>query len=410
MNFNKSYSESPIRSTLRFKDFRWLWIGSFGSFLAMNIQMITRSWLALKLTDNNPLLLATVMASFALPMTIFSLLGGALADRLPRRNLIIFSQSGNAILTLCIAILDMTGNIELWHLLIIGVINGSMMAINMPSRQAILSDIVPDKLLMNAIALNTSSMNLTRVIGPAIAGFLIIIIDTSGVFLLVSLIYILTALSMSMVKAGSKPISSTKKRTILSDIKEGILYVSKDDTRRNIMLMLFVPVLFGFSYFSLLPAWATEALNAQSDGLGIIMMAMGIGALTGSLIIAYIKNLDSKGKILLCTCSIWGLLLAIFAQTNSYYIAIPLVILIGIFSSIFMSLNTTLLQTNSEPEKLGRVMSVSMMSFGLMPLSSIPFGALALITGTSNSLSLSGLLLLTITILFFIFNHKLRKL
>jgi len=186
----------------------------------MNIQMITRSWLALKLTDNNPLLLATVMASFALPMTIFSLLGGALADRLPRRNLIIFSQSGNAILTLFIAILDMTGNIELWHLLIIGVINGSMMAINMPSRQAILSDIVPDKLLMNAIALNTSSMNLTRVIGPAIAGFLIIIIDTSGVFLLVSLIYILTALSMSMVKTGRKPISSSKKRTILSDIKE----------------------------------------------------------------------------------------------------------------------------------------------------------------------------------------------
>ena len=411
MNFTKPYSksESPIRTTLRFKDFRWLWVGSFGSFLAMNIQMITRSWLALKLTDNNPLLLAIVMASFALPMTIFSLLGGALADRLPRRNLIIFSQSGNAILTLCVAILDMTGKIEIWHLLIIGIINGSMMAINMPSRQAILSDIVPDKLLMNAIALNTSSMNLTRVIGPAIAGFLIIIIDTSGVFLLVSLIYILTALSMSMVKTGRKPISSSTERTILSDIKEGILYVANDKTRRNIMLMLFIPVLFGFSYYSLLPSWATEALDAQSDGLGIILMAMGLGALTGSLIIAYIKNLDSKGKILLSTCSIWGLLLAIFAQTNSYYFAIPLVILIGIFSSIFMSLNTTLLQTNSEPEKRGRVMSVSMMSFGLMPLSSIPFGALALITGTSNSLSLSGLLLLTITILFFIFNHKLRE-
>ena len=412
MNSSKQYSksESPIITTLKYRDFRWLWIGSFGSFLAMNIQMITRSWLALQLTDNNPLLLAMVMASFALPMTVFSLLGGALADRLPRRSLIVFSQSGNAIMTLFIAILDMTGNIELWHLLIIGVLNGSMMAINMPSRQAILSDIVPDKLLMNAIALNTSSMNLTRVIGPAIAGFLIIIIETSGVFLIVSIIYVLTALSMSMVNAGKTPIKISKKSTITSDIKEGILYVINDKTRRNIMLMLFIPVLFGFSYYSLLPAWATEALDAQSDGLGIIMMGMGLGALTGSLIIAYIKKINSKGKALLLACSTWGLLLAIFAQSNSYYMAIPLVIFIGIFSSVFMSLNTTLLQSSSEPDKRGRVMSVSMMSFGLMPLSSIPFGALALITGTSNSLSLSGLILLALTILFFIFNDRLRNL
>ena len=100
MNSSKQYSksESPIITTLKYRDFRWLWIGSFGSFLAMNIQMITRSWLALQLTDNNPLLLAMVMASFALPMTVFSLLGGALADRLPRRSLIVFSQSGNAII------------------------------------------------------------------------------------------------------------------------------------------------------------------------------------------------------------------------------------------------------------------------------------------------------------------------
>ena len=215
---------------------------------------------------------------------------------------------------------------------------------------------------------------------------------------------------MSMVNAGKTPIKISKKSTITFDIKEGILYVINDKTRRNIMIMLFIPVLFGFSYYSLLPAWATEALNAQSDGLGIIMMGMGLGALTGSLIIAYIKKINSKGKALLFACSIWGLLLAIFAQSNSYYIAIPLVIFIGIFSSVFMSLNTTLLQSSSEPDKRGRVMSVSMMSFGLMPLSSIPFGALALITGTSNSLSLSGLILLALTILFFIFNDRLRNL
>ncbi len=154
--------------------------------MAMNMQMITRGWLVLRLADDSPLALSLVMVSFAFPLTFVSLLGGALADRIPRKSMIMLSQGGNAIMTLLLATLDITGLIEFWHLLAIGVVNGSMFAFNMPSRQAIISEIVPVSRLMNAISLNNSGMNLARAIGPAVAGVLIIYLDTAGVFYLIT--------------------------------------------------------------------------------------------------------------------------------------------------------------------------------------------------------------------------------
>ena len=230
---------SPIFETLQIPDFRWIWIGSFISFMAMNMQMITRGWLVLRLENDSPLALVLVMVSFAAPMTVVSLLGGALADRFPKKNLIIISQSANAVMTFVLAMMDASGMIWFGAVLIIGVINGSMMAINMPSRQAIISDIVPENKLMNAVALNNSAMNLTRIIGPAIAGFLIIFIDTSGVFYLISVIYVLSALSLLMVKTNAVQAKGAKK-SVGKDIFEGLRYVWSDVNLRGLILMAFL--------------------------------------------------------------------------------------------------------------------------------------------------------------------------
>ncbi len=188
--------QSPTFESLQISDFRWAWIGGFGSFTAMNMQMITRAWLVLRLADDSPLKLALVMMTFALPMTFVSLIGGALADRIPRKRMVILSQTGNVIMVAFVGVLDFTGVIEFWHLLLIGLVNGSLAAFNMPSRMAIISDIVPEKSLMNAISLSNSGMNVTRIFGPALAGILIIYIGTSGVFFLISGIYLVSVFSM----------------------------------------------------------------------------------------------------------------------------------------------------------------------------------------------------------------------
>ena len=367
--------------------------------MAMNMQMITRGWLVLRLENDSPLALVLVMVSFAAPMTVVSLVGGALADRFPKKNLIIVSQSGNAVMTFGLAMLDASGEIWFGAVMIIGVINGSMMAINMPSRQAIISDIVPESKLMNAVALNNSAMNLTRIIGPAIAGFLIVFIDTSGVFYLISAIYVLSALSLLMVKTNSVQARSTKK-SVGKDIFEGLRYVWNDVHLRGLILMAFLPSLFGFTLFALLPVWAREALNVNSSDLGILMTMMGVGALIGTLGLAAVRKFDRRGILLLGLGVFWGITLVGLANSMIFPVAVPFLIIIGLVSSIYMSLNMTLTQLSATPEMRGRVMSIMMMTFGLMPIGALPFGTIAEYIGTANSLTISGILLSLLTLAF----------
>ena len=379
------------------------------SFIAMNMQMITRSWLILRVTNDSPLALTAVTLTFALPMTLVSPFAGALADRLSRRKLIAISQLLTAFFTCVLGVLDITQLVNYWHIMLIGVFNGSFMAINMPSRQALISDVVPDKSLMNAISLNNSSMNLTRVLGPAFAGLLILLIDTAGVFFIVSVIYLLSALSVTLITAQNFN-KSPKNSKVLSDVKEGLRYATEDPKLKGLFTITFIAVLFGFSYYALIPAWAREALNIKSDGLGVLLMIMGIGATIGTILLATRGDTPHKGVILLCAATAWGISLAIFAQVNTFLIAAPFLVFIGLTSSIFMSMNMSLIQLNSRKEMRGRIMSIAMMTFGLMPLSAVPFGIIAETIGTSNALSISGVLLATATVIFAIFNKSFRSL
>jgi len=399
---------SNMLETLSYKDFRWLWIGSFVSFMAMNMQMITRSWLVLRVTDDSPLALTLVTLTFALPMTVVAPLAGALADRFSRKKLIIFSQIGSGIFTLFLGTLDFIGVVNFWHIMIIGVFNGSLMAINMPSRQAIISDIVPDSKLMNAISLNFSSMNLTRVAGPALAGFLILLMDTSGVFFVIAVIYAFAAITIGMVNyAPNREIKTGK--NVGGDVLDGLRYVFATPSLRSLFIMSFIPVIFGFSFMALVPAWAREALAIESDGLGILLMLMGIGATIGTLLLASIGNIPKRGMVMLGASLAWGISLAIFAQLTSFTIAIPFLIFIGLTSSMYMSLNMTMVQIKANPEMRGRTMSIAMMTFGMMPLSAVPFGTLAEKIGTADSLTISGILLAVFTIGFALTNRNFRE-
>ena len=279
-------------ASLSYRDFRWMLAGSFASFLGMSMQMITRGWLVLRLEDDSPFALAMVMISFSLPMTFVSLLGGALADRLARKHLIIISQAGNAVMTVFLGVLDMNGTVAFWHIFVFGLVNGSLMAFNMPSRQAMLSEIVPEKNLMNAISLNSAVMNLTGIAGPAAAGFLILFVDTSGVFFIVGAIYVLSVILTMALNAGNSPVA-TSRNGIAGDIKEGLSYAAADSGRLGLLALMLITTLFGFSYWALMPAWAREALDVQSDGLGILMAIMGIGSLVGTLGLAAVPHSEA---------------------------------------------------------------------------------------------------------------------
>jgi MFS family permease len=348
------------------------------------------------------------MMAFALPMMIMSPLGGSFSDRFPRKYIVIFSQVGNGLMTLVLATLDLTGLVRFWHLMAIGVVNGSLFAFNMPSRQSLISDLVPPKMLMNAISLNNSAMNLSRVVGPAVAGFLIIYLDTAGVFYLIAFFYMGSALSTIFVRNKGEDVDRARS-TMFEEIREGFSYAAGDRTLSGLIVMLFVPALFGFPCIALLPAWAKEALHVQSDGLGLLVMVFGIGALTGSLMLASMSNMTKRGRYLLVLGLGWGLGIGLMAMPVTYATAVPILLVVGLANAQFMSLNMTLIQTYVASEMRGRVMSISMMTFGAMPLGVIPFGALAEKIGTPAALGLSGAMLIAFTLIFAWINPHFRK-
>lgn len=394
--------------SFQYRDFRWLWIGSFANFMALGMQMMARGWLVLRLSDDSPMALSYVMIAFSLPLTGISLIGGALADRISRKRVLLAVQAGNAVMTGLLATLDFTGLIRFWHLIAIGLVNGSLMAINMPSRQAMIGDIVPREKLMNAISLNNSGTNLTRTIGPALAGVLIVYIDTAGVFYLIAACYIFSLLSVAMIRID-KQSETARDKGFATDIGEGLKYAVGDSTLRGLTITLFMPVFFGFSLVILLPAWGREALSVDADDLGLLMMVMGSGSLVGSLILAALRNLMRRGRWLLINGFLWGGAMMIFSQSSSYAMALPFLFLLGFMSAVFMSLNMTLMQTYSADAMRGRIMSIAMMSFGAMPLSALPFGALAEWIGTPNALCVSGTLLAILTVVFGVVNPGFRK-
>ena len=397
-----------IFESFQYRDFRWLWLGSFANFMGLGMQMMARGWLVLRLSNDSPFALSLVMIAFALPMTCMSLIGGALADRWPRKHILMTVQTGNTLMTLLLATLDLTGLVRFWHLIAIGFVNGSLMAINMPSRQALVSDLVPKEKLMNAVSLNNSGTNLTRTIGPALAGILIVYIDTAGVFYIISGCYIFSFLSLAMIRTYNRQVSVDGK-SMTKDIREGIKYAMKDSTLRGLIITLFMPVFFGFSLIILLPAWGREALQVEADNLGLLMMIMGSGSLVGTLILAAIRNLNRRGAWLLIIGALWGGGMALFSASTSYAVALPFLFFVGFMSAVFMALNMTLLQTYSSDAMRGRIMSIAMMTFGAMPLSMLPFGAIAEWIGTPNTLFLSGVMLTMLTIVFTVANPKFRE-
>jgi predicted MFS family arabinose efflux permease len=170
-----------------------------------------------------------------------------------------------------------------------------------------------------------------------------------------------------------------------------------------------MPAFFGFTLIILLPAWAREALQVQADDLGLLMMVMGGGSLAGSLVLAAVRHMTQRGKWILINGLLWGGTVTLFSQTTTYATALPFLFVAGFMSAIFMALNMTLLQTYSTDEMRGRIMSISMMSFGTMPLSTLPFGAIAEWIGTPNALCLSGAMLMILTAIFTVANPRFRK-
>ncbi|MEJ6514839.1 MAG: MFS transporter [Pseudomonadales bacterium] len=402
--------------SLKIRDFRFLWVSSLCATFAMQMQMVARGWLIYDMTSS-PLALTWVMLSFMLPSFLFSLAGGVIADRLKKKPVMILSQLLNACATILLAYFIYTGNIEFWDFIYFGLFNGTILAFSMPARSAITPEIVGPDNMVNAMALQSATFNLARVMGPAIAGGMIAFFaagdktSTEGVgivFFVIAGLYFLSVVCTSMLNYKGEPIAR-KKASPLEDIREGFRYMLDEKLIMGLLIMGFVPFTFGFSASFLLPAFNHDIINGGPGDLGLLMTAMGGGALCGSLLLAKLGDFPKKGRVMFYCAFLWAISLALFAFSNSLHTAMAMGILTGLFSAIFGALNMSIIQLAIKPEIRGRVMSMMMMTHGLMPLGVIPISALAEYIGIDIALMVSAAMLVVSMLLLGYFFPDLRN-
>ncbi|MHB8155189.1 MAG: MFS transporter [Candidatus Omnitrophota bacterium] len=389
-------------SALKVRYFRIYWLGMFVSLVGTWIQTVAQSWLVFQLT-NSAFLLGVVGFLGSIPIFILSLFGGVLADRVNKRNILIFTQAAFMLLAILLAVLTQFKFITPAQIMFIALLNGVIMAFDAPARQSIVVELVGREHLFNAITLNSVAFNSSRIIGPAIAGVLISTIGMSGCFYLNGISFLAVIIALFYIKFGNHKIRNNN--SALKDIKEGLIFVSGNRLILALVSVVAAMSLFGISYIILMPVFANHVLGEGVKGLGVLMSTTGFGALAGALGLARLGDFKFKGRLLIWSVFLFSVSLMIFSLSKDYLLAIFALIFVGGFSVIPIALVNTLLQVNVPDEFRGRVMSLFMITFaGMVPFGNLISGFLAQSCGVSAALFFCGLVCLVLfTLINFLF-------
>lgn len=388
-------------TSLRQRNFRLFWFGQMISLIGSGMQSIGQAWLVLELT-HSAWQLGLVGALQALPILFFSIFGGVLADRWPKRRVLLVTQTAATLQALLLWVLIATGTVQLWHIYILALLLGLTNSLDKPTRQAFVVELVGRDDLPNAVALNSSLTTLARIVGPGIGG---IIIAASGV----SMLFLLNALSFLAVIAGlalinarelhaqALPHSNTDERQkTWQSLREGVDYIWKTPTVLVVILVVGLVLLFGSNFNVLLPLFATGVLHVGASGFGFLSAALGVGALLASAWLAWDNSAPTLRRVLFGAL-LFGLLQIGFAVSHIYLLSLALIASIGFMETAFAFQTITMIQIVAPDHLRGRVMSVLVLFFdGSLPLGYMLMGWLSALYGASTAMLIGAVLSLLI--------------
>ena len=387
--------------------YRYLFVGTMLTMTGNFMQMVAQGWLIYDLTSS-PTWLGIVSFARGLPMLILALVAGVVVDRFDRRTVLITAQGLTALIAVVLALLIATGLVQPWHVALTAFLSGCLFVLIIPARQALLSSTIERSQLGPAIALMSTGQNSGRIIGPALAGLLIALVGVATSFAVQAFGFVL-ALLCALMLAPQPTASASRRGSALSSLTAGLRYVWGDPTVLALTSLQAIPAFLIMPYTQLLPIFARDILHTGPDGLGTLMMANGIGSVLGSVVIVLLP-FRRQGLFLFTSLASLGLLLAVFAASTWLPLSIGIMGLIGTAQAIYLASNNTLVQVATPDELRGRVMSVYMMSWGLMPLGSLPQGVLADWLGAPAVAAGTGLLACCVVILFAIRAPAIRRL
>lgn len=375
---------------LQVRNYRLFWTSQLISLTGSWMQTTAQAWLVLKLANDAPFALGLVIAFQFLPVMFFSLFGGVLADRLPKRPTIIVTQTLLMLQAAVFGILVATGGIQLWHVFVLAIIQGCITAVDNPVRQAFLFEMVGRNILVNAIGLNSMSFQVTRIFGPALAGVMIQVIGTAPtlIFNAVSFIPVIWALWM-MDPRALFPAPTSGNGSMLVKLKEGLSFARRTPIVLATLIVAAFIGTFGINFSIFTPLIADNVLKTDAGGFGLLSAAVGVGALFAALTLAYMRRASIQQ--LLITGAVFGVLLGTLALSNSLWVSIILFILTGFAGISWATLTSTLLQLETPEQLRGRVLSINvLLTIGTTPIGGFLIGTVAQLVGVEAAMLFCG--------------------
>lgn len=385
-------SFAPIAAafpSLRHRNFRLFLFGQFLSQVGTWIQTVAHGWLVLELTGS-PFLLGLVTMLGSLPILLFTLYGGVVADRVDKRRFILLLQSGMLLEALALGVLTQFDLISVPWVIGLAVFFGLLSAFEVPARQAFVMDLVGKDHLMNAIALNSSAFNVSRVIGPAIAGGIIAAVGLAACFYLNGLSFVAVIFSLASMRLGAVvPVSGSI--DVRAAMREGFTYVFGEPWPRTLVLLTATLSIFGFSFLTMLPVFARDVLEVGAAGYGLLLTAVGIGATVAALTLAAYGTRARQGRVSIAAAGTLGLMLMLIALLPWLLPALVVCALAGGAMAAAGIATNTLLQRLSPDHLRGRVMGFySFVALGMAPFGALQAGWVAEHFGVRAAFALGG--------------------
>jgi MFS family permease len=340
-------------------------------------QIVAQSLLVLDLTRGSALALGTVSAVQAISFLLLAPVGGAVADRISKRKLLLSTQAIMMGLAVLLGALTATGAIRFWMIPLVAFANGSALSFDQPARNALVTAVVSSENLMNAIALQSAVFNGAALLGPALAGWALSRIGYAGSFFVNGASYLavigaLLVLHDSKGSRGGRPAGK-----LLDSIRAALLYVGRDTVLLAVLTVYGALLFFGPSTALMLPLFATEILHVSPSGLGLLFSAAGGGTVLSALFVASLGDFRHKGRLLLISAAVWVAALALFGMSGSFAVAVPALMILGAAQNGVAAASITLLQTRVPPEMRGRTMSLNtLLIMFVRPLGDFPAAAI----------------------------------
>ena len=384
---------------LRYRNFQLFFGGQLISLTGTWMQNVAQAWLVYRLTGS-AVLLGLVSFAGQIPVFLMAPVGGIVADRFPRRRVVIGTQTAAMLLALVLAALTLTGTVQIWHIFVLSALLGIVNAFDIPARQAFFVEMVGRADLINAIALNSSMFNASRIVGPAVAGILVAAIGEGWCFFVNGVSYIAVIAGLLLMTVAERRVIKPP-ASPLADVMEGFRFVIGSPPIHHLMIMLGILSVTGMPYAVLMPIFAGQILHAGPRGLGMLMGAAGVGALASALLLASRETVTGLGRWVSISAGAFGASLIALALSRSFWLSCGVLLPVGFAMMFEMGSSNTLIQTMSPDRLRGRVMSVySMMFMGMAPFGAALSGVIAARWGAPATVAGGGVICMAAAAIF----------